>query len=149
MREDYGLLPRKGKKGTTWYFWYWDGQKRQRRSTGTANKRKADQEARKFLNALDENRITLTFRAYAEPFFQWDTCPHTLRRREEGKSIGRTHVEKSRAWLDRWVMTDPIANQLLVDITRGDILDFRRRLVTRLGSRINTTNKVMSTLKTV
>jgi tRNA splicing ligase len=125
------------KKGTVWYFWHWQG-----------NKREADRRARQFLADLEQHRTTLTLREYAKPFFSWDECPHTLRRREEGKSIGRLHVKLSRALIEIWVMTDPIADLQLADITRGDILDFRRQLVARAGSRRTISNKAITAQKT-
>jgi hypothetical protein len=57
-------------------------------------------------------------------------------------------VKLSRALIEIWVMTDPIADLQLADITRGDILDFRRQLVARAGSRRTISNKAITAQKT-
>jgi len=90
----------------------------------------------------------LTFKEYAAPYFVWETCPRVARLLDEGKNIGRTHVSKSRRLLDLHVFKDSrFANLPMRDISRGDLLDLRKRLRPTLG--LNTLNKVIITVKTV
>ena len=89
-----------------------------------------------------------TFYEYAEPFFKWADCPRVTRLRDEGKSIGRVHVAKSRRWLELRVFPDKLFSNLPIkEITRGDILDLRKRLRGEVGP--NTLNKVIATVKTI
>jgi integrase len=89
-----------------------------------------------------------TFREYAAFFFIWESCSRVKRRLDEGKSIGQTHVKKSRAWLENYVFKDPIFPHLQICvIRRADILDLRNRVRKKVG--INTVNKVISTVKTI
>lgn len=88
-----------------------------------------------------------TFREYAEPYFVWGTCPRVERKLDERKTIGKTHVKKSRRWLEKYVFDDPFALLMMDQIKRADILDLRKRLKQKTG--INTVNKVVSTVKTV
>ncbi len=91
----------------------------------------------------------LSFRQYAEPYFTWDRCPHARRLREEDKSITRRHVYHQRRWLERYVLTDKIADLTLSAIRRSHLLDFRSRLSEQLGDKRTTINKTMGVVKTI
>jgi len=143
-----------------YYFNYNDGDgKRRRRSTGCTTRENADDEIRQFMTGLTgPGRSGATFAAYSAPFYVWETCPHVSRLRDAGKSIGKLHVETSRRWLDMWVLTDSEFCELPIrEITRGDILDLRRRLRARViveskrrrGEGLATVNKVIAAVKTV
>jgi integrase len=95
---------------------------------------------------------------YSKPFFIMESCPHVARLLDGGKSIGQTHVEASRRWLEMWVLPDITFSQRpMREITRGDVLDLRRRLRARVASEsrriqsdgLPTVNKVMAAVKTV
>ena len=75
------------------------------------------------------------------------STPGIKRRLSEGKSIGKTHVQKSRRWLERFVFNDPFSSLRIDRIKRSDILDLREPLKEKTG--INTVNKVVSTVKTI
>jgi integrase len=91
----------------------------------------------------------LTLRDYAERYFIWETCPHVGRLVSERKSITRRHVKEQRALLDRNFFTDALANMKISKIRRADILDFRTRLLKRIGEKIRTVNKTIGALKTI
>ena len=80
------------KRGKIWYYRL-PGEK-SFHSTGENSKMRAvDLIYRKL---QEGEKCEQTFREYAEPFFVWETCPRVKRRLNEGKSIGKTHVQKSR-----------------------------------------------------
>lgn len=87
-----------------------------------------------------------TLRDYLEPFFVWESCPHVARLRGEGKRISRQHAKHQRSVLERYILTDALADKAVKQIRRGDVLDFRQRLIDRAGSR--TVNTVITVLKT-
>ncbi|HVO38241.1 MAG TPA: hypothetical protein VMV03_04350, partial [Spirochaetia bacterium] len=141
--------------GSPFYQWWYtnDAGKRLRVSTGEVLKERAREEIRKYVDSKGAatSERALSFRAYAEPFFCWDTCPRIARLVDEGKSIGKTHVARSRRWLEKYVFTDAIFPSLLMrNIKRADILDLRNRLrAMKNGSQTNTINKVIATVKTI
>ncbi len=126
------------------YFAYTDRHgKRLQRSTGEITKRRAAQEIERFIDDLRSDISDALFGDYADDFFIWPTCPHAARLIDQGKTIGQPYVERCRRLLEKhvfpidWICTKPIGR-----IRRGDVLDLRRQLVTRLGQ-INTVNKVI------
>ena len=146
MRHKYTLTKVTGRD--IWYFYWYDNQgKRHRRSTGTSVKHEADDVARKYVSQPPRQQPTL--REYCEPFFKIESDPRVRRKLDEQKTVGLEHLQKSRRWLERFVLEDPIAHRKFAEIRRRDVLAFRSRLVAKLGERRNTTNKVMATLKTV
>jgi len=145
MKKTY---PEPWKRGTTYHFTITEDGKRKNVSTGCAKKEDARGAVRKYVD-LRAAGTAGTFRTYSAPYFIWESCPRVARRLEEGKSIGRTHVKQSRALLDRWVLTDPVFPVIpLREITRGHVLDLRRRLRERIAG-INTVNKTIAAVKTV
>ncbi len=88
------------------------------------------------------------FRRYAKPFFLWDSCPHVRRLLNEGRSISRYHVKNMRRVLENHVFTDKIARVRISEIKRVDILDFRERLVEKMGY-TRTVQQSVSVLKTI
>ncbi|MBN1461696.1 MAG: site-specific integrase [Armatimonadetes bacterium] len=140
--------PEPWKRGTVYYFTILKDGKRCNISTRCAKKEDARVEVRKYVDARATGTAE-TFRAYSAPYFIWDSCPRVARRLEEGKSMGKTHVKQSRALLERWVLTDPVFPDLpLREITRGQILDLRKRLRARVEG-INTVNKAIACVKTI
>ena len=90
------------------------------------------------------NQRHLSFRRYAEPFFDWDRCPHIRRLREEGKSITRRHARIQRQRLKRHILSDPFAGKQMSEITRADVLDLRSRLLAKCSP--VTVNKALGML---
>ncbi len=134
------------KRGNRWHYYYYQGNKRVRKSTGKSTKHEALAVISKLMEATGQSNKT--FREYAEPYFVWETCPRVQRRLDEGKSIGKTHVRNSRTWLERYVFADPIFPHLRISaIRRADILELRNRVKQKAG--ISTVNKVIATVKTI
>ena len=96
-----------------------------------------------------KSRTTMTLKQYAEPYFKYEECPHIRRLLDEGKSYTRRTAQQNRGWLEKQVLKDEIANKLLAEITRADLIDFRSRLRQKLGEKRNTVNKVMGVVKTI
>jgi len=84
-------------------------------------------------------------RAFLEPFYT-EACPHVARLRAEKKQIGVQHVLHQRALLDRYILRDSIADKSLAELRRGDILDFRGRLLAKVSD--SQANRVIGCLKT-
>lgn len=143
--------PWKRQESPYYQFWWTDyAGKRRKHSSGEILKEQARKAIRKYVDRLDspETEDGLTFRAYAEPFFRWNTCPRVARLLDEGKSIGRTHVAKSRRWLELYVFPDLTFSALKIEqVRRADLLNLRNRLRGKVG--LNTLNKTISTVKTI
>jgi len=151
-RKPSQLFKRPGARVWHFYFRTYDG-RRLVRSTGQEKKADAARVMRAFLKerGLDQDRdlSELSFRDYAAPYFTED-CPRTLRRRAEGKAMGKVHVAKSRRWLEQVLELVPeFAEKPIARIRRGDLLDLRARLHQLLPERVNTVNKLIATVKTV
>ncbi|MBN2534109.1 MAG: hypothetical protein JXB88_14560 [Spirochaetales bacterium] len=137
-----------------YYFLYRDPgtDKRQIKSTGKpkGKKEEARQFIRDFIDRLNKGILDKTFREYAEDYFLWDRCPHVKRLlSEKGKTIGKSHVNKSRRWLERHIFPDDqFCNLKMSEIKRHHIIDFRDRLIQRIGT-CNTVNKVRDTSRTI
>ena len=144
MKRKFLLWKRSGKHGDVFY--YRLPGETSFHSTGRDSKMRAIDYVYEKLTQGKTSQ--LTFKEYAEPYFVWETCPRVARLVDEGKSIGRMHVRKSRRWLDLHIFKDRRFSSLpMKDITRGDILDLRKRLRPKLG--LNTLNKVIATVKTI
>ena len=92
---------------------------------------------------------TDSLKSYAAPFFLRERCPRTQHLAGEGKSIGDRHLREQRALLDRHILKDALAGKPLAEITHGDILEFRGRLLAKLTGRMRTVNKTVGVLKTI
>jgi len=140
-QQDFSLYKRQNK------FWYfklrgWKGY----RSTG---KRRQDRAMDVVREALAQAGKSVMLKGYAAPFFIRETCPRVRHLVGEGKTIGDRHLREQRALLDRHVLKDPLAEKGFSEITRGDILEFRGRLLEKLPGRIRTVNKTIGVLKTI
>lgn len=141
MSKQFYVIKRNAKRGYLYYVRF-EGEKT-KHSTGCRTRADAEEWAR---NHLGLNRSGQTLAAYLEPFFT-DGCPHVRRLRDEQKSIGSDYIRDQRARIDKHVLGDVLADMNVAKITRGDILDFRTRLVDRgVGER--TINRVIGVLKT-
>jgi len=121
------------------------------KSTGTRDHHEAvlfTQGKMKSAELLGSRRAPL-LKEYSADFFVWDRCPHCRKLREEGRQITRRYAHGQRLLLDKYLLTDRIADKPLLAITRADILDYRSRLAALLGSKVNTANKTLAVLKTI
>ncbi len=89
--------------------------------------------------------IRLLLRQYIEPFYTWERCPHVLRLRDENKHITKEHVLRQRSLIINHILPDPIADKIVTEIKRGDVIEFRRRLLQKTGPR--TVNRTIGVLK--
>lgn len=135
---------------SAYYFTYTDREgKRRLVSTGETGKEKARVKIRERMEAERAETSELTFADYAKPFFRPSSCPHYIRLKAEGKSIGLTHLAQCRVLLDHHLLKDKtFASLPIAKIKRRDLLDLRRRLQAD-GKGENTVNKVIATAKTI
>jgi integrase len=153
MKKPYRLWKRTDRRGV-YYFCQGDGPWR---STGTPRRaeaeayalaaiEKAREAARQAAEAAKLQRETVPLREYLKPFYG-PACVHVARLRAEKKSIGAEHVKHCRAILDKHIVTDPIAERNVRELRRGDIEDFRGRLLAR-GLGDGQVNRILRVLKT-
>ena len=136
-------------RGSSPFFYYKLAEWTAYKTTGCKTKVDAMKVVQKAIEFENKMHLEDTFRHYADPYFQWDTCPRIMRRLAEGKSIGETHVKKSRAWLEKHIFLDDTFCELkMSDIRRADVLDLRQRLIA-MGTGTNTINKCIATVKTI
>ena len=135
------------KRGRIWYYRLAD--EKTFHTTGRTRRGNAEACVLRILKQRRSVRLhpQLTFRDYAEPFFDWDGCPHVRRFREEGKSITTRHVRIQRGRLEKHVFSDPFANLHVVAVTRADVLDLRTRLLMTNGP--ESVNKIIGVVKVV
>jgi len=142
--EPFSLVRRPGSP----YWYYKLGPWKTYKSTGEKSKSEAIKVA---LHAFEETQIDPggpRLKTYASPYFIWDKCPHVRRLTSEGKSITKYHVKDMRNIMDNHLFTDPITKLKLPEIKRAHILDFRERLIEKLGY-TRTVQKAVSVLKTI
>ena len=128
------------------YYYYKLPNQKTFHSTNQTTKSLAQEYVIDLLNkGISTNKDTL--RSLCENFYVYDKCFHIQRLLNEGKSIGRSHCKNRRLLIEKHILTDMIADKKIANISRGDVLDFRKRLLdTKVGE--NTTNKVIGILKT-
>ena len=90
-----------------------------------------------------------SLREYSSVFFIWGKCPHCQKLIDEGRQITERHAYNQRRWLEKYILTDAIADRQITELTRADVLDFRARLTRKLGAKVNTANKTLAVLKTI
>lgn len=133
------------------YYFVYTGKdgKRHKQSTGETAKEKAREYIRNFMDKQDAKSSTLTFGEYAAPYYLQDTCPHFIRYRQEGKSIGLSHLSACRTLLEKHILSDAaFSNTPVAELKRGDLLDLRSRML-KAGMGTNTVNKCISAIKTI
>ena len=63
------------------------------------------------------------------------------------RPASKIHLKNQRIWLEKYILTDLIADKILAEIRQGDVVDFIHRLNGNIGD--NTLNKVIETLKVI
>jgi integrase len=123
------------------------------KTTGTRIKSEALTVVQNYLRDQGERTKDITLREYAEPFYDYERCPHIQR---IGKNITRKSALVIRQYLKNHVFTDPIAEKPLGKITIRDVAEFRARLekkqvLTGKGNYLSpsTINKIMAALKVI
>ncbi len=146
MAKPYGLW----KRGKTYYYrfpggsWRSTGRSRQDEALGYVLEQveKAKAEAARRIRAA----ASVPLRAYLESFYHWGSCPHVARLLAEKKQISPQHVKNQRVLIDKYLLKDPIADLPIQDLRRGDIVDFRGRMLAKAGDR--QANRIVGVLKT-
>jgi len=95
--------------------------------------------ARVFKRELPDDKAapgaaSLTLREYARDFFVWGKCPHCRRVLDEGGQIGPEHAARQRKLLEAYLLKDEIVDKPIGQIRRADCIDFRGRLLAKLGA---------------
>ena len=109
-------------------------------TTGCTSKTDADLfVSNKLVRYGYQNVESMLFSKYAEPFFDWERCPHVSRKREEGSTINKNYASIQRSNLQRYILTSKLSSLVLSEIKRSDILDFRTSLTRRIAN--STINK--------
>ena len=119
------------------------------KSTGQTSKARAMEYVQSILSQQKHSNPTMTLGEYIEPFFDWDRCPHIRRLLDERKNITKRHAYNQRRWLEKYILTDQLAQKSITEIRRADIIDFRSRLLIKKPDKLNTVNKIMAVLKTI
>jgi len=104
------------------------------------------EEVKKEAGRAAEAAKLISLRDYLEPFYRWERCPHIGRLLTEKKQISEQHAKHQRALIDKHIFKDRIANQYVQELSRGDILDFRQRLLSKLSD--HQANRIIGVLKT-
>jgi integrase len=134
------------KRGEVWY--YKLAGEITYHSTGETVKARAQEYAMAMIGELQKRSgPTATLRAYAEPFYQRESCPHLRRLADDGRTVTDRHIHNQRALLKGKVFKDPIADLAVSAIRRSDVLDFRSRLLDKYGAR--TVNRTIGILKVI
>lgn len=115
------------------------------RSGKPTNRREAER------YAIDQARVQATqqrptLREYLRPFYGPD-CPHVARVRADGRRYSDTFRDSQRRRLELHVLTDPIADQRIADLTPGDFEDWKQRRV-KAGTGPRTINSTLAAVRT-
>ncbi len=118
-------------------------------STGQTTKAKAESYVNELIKNFGAPKMrNEIFEDYAGRFFRWDSCPHALRLREEGRPLTKRYMAIQRINLEKHVLKSGLQKMRLQDIKRSHILDFRSSIV---GKNLApaTVNKVLSALRVI
>jgi integrase len=94
----------------------------------------ADKWAKKEYDRLciEAGKTGLMLRDYADLFYK-EGCPHEADRKANGNTFGIQTSKDNRFRLTEYILPDPICDKNLSDVTRPDSLNFRDRLIKKLG----------------
>lgn len=144
MAKPYGLW----KRGKVYYYRIGTGKWK---STSCTRQDKAIEYALERLEEEKQRKVkiakTIILRDYLQPFYVEDRCPHVARLRTEKHPISSHHIKLQRTNITKYIFTDEIAERNVRELRRGDIVDFRQRLLNR-GFSDSKVNRVVKTLKT-
>ena len=118
------------------------------KSTGETNKAMAMRYAEKVIAEGRAGKDNPLFRDYAEPYFDWERCPHATRLKAEGKHISERYCKNNRRLLEKYVFDSPLGRKHLADIKRGDLISFREHLI-KVGVSRNVINSTMRTISVI
>lgn len=140
MRQDYSLYRRSGSK--VWYFYYYDGDIRKSRTTGTTKKYEAVQFALAFVKR--NNRDDITFSEFAGDFFDPERCSWLKRQEARGNPMSKPMQRMRRAHMVNYLLP-AFGTMRLSKITAVDI----EKAIFPLDLAAGTKRHIMNTLRTV
>ena len=135
-------------KKTGKYWYYKTPEMTSFKTTGEVSKTKAENYVVLLVKKNQEGDEDPLFRVYAEPFFDWERCPHVKRLLSEGKHITQRYCIQQRRWLEKYVFNSEFGKRRLSAIKRGTLLDFRSSLLTS-GVSINNVNGIMKAVTVI
>jgi len=140
-RKPYRLWRR---KSSGYYYFMLRGETRWR-STGETKEHAAIEYVLSVLNAPAPAQ---SLREYALPAFEAYARARELAGGK--KALGRSYVTGCRRYLKAWILTDPIADKSLTEISARDYQDFQSRLLgERLADRRTTAIRVLEVLRLI
>jgi integrase len=103
-------------------------------TTGQRNRTKAEKWAKEEYERRSKNagKSDITFGEYARQFYI-DGCPHEAARKADGLSFGAKTKIDNRYRLETHILTDSVCKKCLCDLTRPDSVNFRDRIIKKLG----------------
>ena len=133
VQKDFYLYPRAG----VYYVEFRDPVTREllpKKSTGLRSRTLADRWAKEEYNRRCSNvgKSDLTLGDYAKLFYV-DGCPHEAARKADGRTFGVKTRTDNRYRLEEYILPDPICGKQLCEITRPDTVNFRDRIIKKLG----------------
>jgi len=140
-KAKYTLL----KRGKIWYFRLGDDPKRVQHSTGQTLKGEAVKYVEEILKSRKQSPV-------AEKSLT-EYLPEALERyiklrSEDGNPLSKDYIKDSRRYIG-YILSDPIANKALGEVTFADIEDFKMRILKKFRDRRNTASQVLKTFKLI
>ena len=141
MKRPY-LLFRRGKI----YYYKLAGNKTYQ-STGKTKEAEAHNYVLEILGKLPvrEPKRTPKLKDYAVSAFD----RYVLDKATAGSPLGESYVKLSRGYIERFVLTDPIAEQRIGEIRPGDFEDFQTRLLRRIPNKRTTAKRSLEVLRLI
>ncbi|MCD4679838.1 MAG: site-specific integrase [Bacteroidales bacterium] len=144
------IYPAPYKRNDIFYFKYTDKHGiRKQKSCSTNRKGKAQQFIREFFDKQENGPVGLV--TLSELLVTWrtgDTNPRYDRYKIEGKQYGKAQVKNIQYALNH-IEKHKIMKIMVVDITKGNVLDLRDWLISQLPDKPQTINKIFSALRSI
>lgn len=152
--EPYSVIER-----PSGYWYYKLADWRNYRSTGIEIKRNSkgkalnEREAWEFAreewerHKLDRGGVQPTLREMLAPYFVWGECPHIARVSNDRGAYTQDYAHWQRRRLEKYVLNDPIADKTAIEVTPGDIEDWKQRR-RAAGIGLRTLNMTLSAIST-
>lgn len=150
-RQEFGLMKRKVKKGTVWYYWlYDDDDRRIYRSTGCRTKSDAlkyvlERRDKNLLGVVDKKG--LTFNEFCKDMYVEGKCPIEAHRTSRGKGTSQSTMIGRRTNLTKHIL--PYFGNTPVSKVTHDKVDRWVLNLVKNGCSQSTANNIMGTLKDI
>ncbi len=119
------------------------------KTTGETSRTNAEKHVNRILQKQGFSSTTeMPFSEYAEPFFDWERCPHIRRLLDEDKTVTKRYADIQRMNLKKYILPSNLRLLKMNEIKRAHIIDFRSTLRKKSLSS-STVNKIMSCLKVI